>query len=351
MGEEIVSVDAGGKSFKAFEQITVSAALDHAVRHFSMQVAAVSGAAATAWKLKPGTAITIRFSGDVVFKGFVDRYQPQFAGKKKSTIGIAGRAKGQDFLDGAALHDTGRFENQTLLQIAQALDQYGAGFSTDQDLEPIEEYQVTPGETAFSVLRQLARKQGLTLAGEPDGTIKITKAGTVRHAGGLIQGVNIEQASGDLNWSHRHSKIIVRGQKPDGDGETALQVEATAEDSAVGRNRPLVLIEDGDIDQATAQMRADTRRDREAGESLKASVTVQGFRDDADVVWKPGNLVWLESPFLNITQVMLIKHAEFSQSRSGSTTDLTLVDPRSFGGKAGKGGGTTDDAWSIEDEN
>lgn len=350
MGPELVTVNAGGLQWTAFEHITVEAALDHAARSFKIEVAAERGATATAWALAPGTAIDILFNGDLALRGFVDRYQPRLEGHSESKISISGRSRSQDFVDCAALDTTGRFENRTLLQIAQSLDQFGVGISTDQQLTAIEAYHITPGESAFRAIEKLARKQGLTLAGQPDGSIKITKAGTVRQAGGLFEGQNFTGASADLNWAHRHSKIIVRGQAAGHTGDTALAIEATSQDSSITRNRPLVVIEDGDLDQATAQTRADTRRDREIGESLKASGTVQGFHDDAGTLWTPGNLVWLQSTFLNRTQVMLIKSASFAQSRGGgSVTTLSMVDPRAFGGQSGKGG-TAGDAWDVDEE-
>jgi prophage tail gpP-like protein len=77
---------------------------------------------------------------------------------------------------------------------------------------------------------------------------------------------------------------------------------------------------------------------------------VQGFRDEAGKIWTPGNLVWLQSPFLNVTGVMLIKRATFTQSKGeGSKTRLELIDPRAFGGTAAKGS-SAGDAWMIEDQ-
>jgi len=349
MGKEIVTVRVGGNSWTGFTSIELESAFDHGTDKFSMVTPAFIGSAATAATFSAGMPLTIFCNDDLAFTGFVDRYQPSIKGRSPSTIGIAGRGKSQDFVDSAAMHSTGRFENQNLMQIAQQLDEFSCGFSTDQDLSAVAEYQITPGETAFAAIERLSRKQGLTLAGQPDGTIKITKAGTTRHSGGLFEGVNIIDADGDFNWAHRHSKIIVRGQQPDNSGATALQIEATSQDTAVNRNRPLVLIEDGDLTADEAQERADTRRDREAGESLKASVTVQGFRDDTGTLWTPGNLVWTESTFLNIAQLMMIKHRKLRQNRKGSFADLTLVDPRAFGGKAGKGGSAGSD-WSIDDQ-
>ena len=355
MGPEVVTISAAGQQWTAFEGIAVEAAINDATCGFAMEVAAEVGAAATAWALAPGTPVKILFNGDLAFTGYVDCYNPELErhqNSEKALIRISGRSKSQDFVDCAAIDTkaTGNFQNQTLLQIAQALDQFGVGISTDQSLEPIDNYQITPGESAFLAIEKQARKLGLTLAGQPDGSIKITKAGTVRHAGGLFEGVNFVGASANLDWTNRHSVIIVRGQAASGTGSAAMRIQATSQDTAVNRYRPLVLIEDGDLDQTEAQTRADTRRDRDAGESLTASGTTQGFRDDAGTLWTPGNLVWLQSTFLNVQQLMLIKKAHFRQTRrGGSITILTMVDPRAFGGAAGKGG-DAGSAWSIDEE-
>ena len=349
MGKELITVRAGGQSFIAFESVTVEAALDHGARSFALQVAADPGPQATAWALKPGTAIKIDFNSDLALTGYVDRYNPKLA-KDGGIISVAGRSKSQDLIDCSAINDSGSFENQTLLEIGQALDKFGVGVTSDQELDAIESYQVTPGETVFDCLEKLARKAALTLTSPPDGSLMITKAGTKRHAGGLFEGKNFELCEADLDWSGRHSDIIVRGQSADGTGDDALRIEATAKDTSIGRYRPVVIVEDSDLDQAAAQKRADTRRDREAGESLTASGEVQGFRDDEGQLWTPGWLVWTQSPFLNLASVMLIKHVTFSQSNTdGSKTRLELIDPRAFGGKAAKGS-DAGDAWSIDDE-
>jgi prophage tail gpP-like protein len=151
------------------------------------------------------------------------------------------------------------------------------------------------------------------LTSPPDGALMITEAGTNRHAGALIEGQNFTEVEGDFDWSNRHSEIIVRGQPSDGTGEQNLQIEATSQDTSLGRYRPVVIIKDGEFDQETAQTRADTRRDREAGESLKASGEVQGFRDSAGTIWTPGFPIWTESPFLNLAKLMLIKKVGFNQ--------------------------------------
>jgi prophage tail gpP-like protein len=110
----------------------------------------------------------------------------------------------------------------------------------------------------------------------------------------------------------------------------------------------VIVIHDGDTDKKRAKKRAGTRRDREAGNSLKANVTVQGFRDDGGTLWEPGALVFLESPFARRASGYGDRTVTFSQDRKdGSLSVLSLVDPRALGGKGGKGG-KAGGAWASD---
>jgi prophage tail gpP-like protein len=118
----------------------------------------------------------------------------------------------------------------------------------------------------------------------------------------------------------------------------------------LGRYRAAVIIEDGDFDQDTAQSRADTRRDCEAGESLKASGEVQGFRDSAGTIRTPGFLIWTESPFLNLAKLMLIKKVSFNQKKTGRLENQTRTDrPARLRPHRGQGR-SSGDAWNIDEE-
>ncbi len=350
MGPEIVTISAGGGAWTAFEEVTVTAKFSDAARSFHLRLAAENGPYATAWTFKAGTAVQIMLSGDLVLSGYVDRYQPKLAEHKTAEIDVSGRSRSQDFIDSAALHQTGEFLNKTPAEIGQALDQFGVGIKTDQQLDKVPVYRITPGETAFRAIEKLCRAQGVWCSGQADGSILITVAGKGRNAP-IIEGKNLKIGEADHNWSNRHSKIIARGQRPIGHGKDNLEIEATAQDGDVTRNRPVLVVHDDDTDKKRAQKRADHRRDSEAGNSLKAHVTVQGFHDDGGALWAPGNLVFLESPFLAVQQDMAIDTAEYTQSRrAGSLTKLSLVDPRALKASGGRKGGSSGGggAWSTE---
>ncbi|MCB2106351.1 MAG: hypothetical protein KDE14_01565 [Rhodobacteraceae bacterium] len=341
-----MTVVAGGRRWTAWRRVMVRASFKDAARTFQIEAAAEPGGAATAWAFKAGTRVQIFLSQSLVCDGFVDRYQPRIGEHDESEITISGRSRAQDFIDSSAVHDTGQFKDKTPAEIGQALDKFGVGVSTDESLDRVKVYRIAPGETAFRAVERLCREQGVFLVGQADGSIKITKGGKRRHAGAIREGVEMKKGEADHNWSGRHSEVIVRGQAPYGHGADALQVEGIARDAEIGRYRPVIVFQDADTDKQRAKKRARTRRDREAGNSLKATVTVQGFHDAGGMLWEPGHLVFLDSQFLAVSQDMAIEAATFSQDRrDGSITALSLVDPRALGGKGAKGG-SAGAAWN-----
>lgn len=349
MGPEIVTMTADGQEWSAFEKINVHASFEHAVRSFKAHIAAEPGAAATAWTFKAGTAIDILFNGDLAFRGYVDRYQPRLDEHKTAAIDISGRSKGQDFTDSSAMHDTGEFRNRTPEQIAKELDKFDVGISADVALDPVELARIVPGETAFRCIEKLCRMQGVFMVGQADGSIKITTGGKARHAGGIYEGINLKSGSADHNWSARHSHVHVRGQRAHGSSIQQMQIDETSQDEALHRYRPVVVSHDADITPKTAQKRAKHRRNREAGRALRGDeLRVQGFRDDAGVLWTPGNLIWVECPFLGITQDMAIESVRFMQDRhQGSESVLSICDPRALGGSKHRGG-KANAAWDTD---
>lgn len=337
MGIEVVTVSAGGMNYTAFKKVSVRAAFNEAARSFSFEVAAELGASATNSIFAVGTEITITANGDLLLSGHVDEREPRLKATE-AQITVSGRSKSADLIDGSAEHDTGHFKKKDPKEIGnEVCKKYGAKFRSDQQLEKVDQYQLTPGESVFRCVEKMARQQGMTLAGTADGDINITKAGSKRQGGALVEGDNILEGSAKHNGRNRHSEIIVRGQRPFGHGEDALEIEETEKDSAVKRHRPIIIVQDEDTDKKRAKKRAKNRKDRAAGDALKATITVQGFHDQGGQLWEPGNLVWTESPFLDIAQDMLIESVDYEQSEQGSFATLGLTDPRSYGGEGGKG--------------
>lgn len=348
MGHEVITISAGGGSYTNHKEIQVSAAWNEAAREFEFLVAAELGASATNSIFSVGTEITITASGDLLLVGHVETREPSFAARR-AEISVSGRSKSGDLVDGSAEHDTGYFEDKDPLQIAQEISSdYGARWESDQQLKKVEQYQLTQGESCFRCVEKLTRQQGMTITGTPEGNARITKGSNGRN-GPLMEGQNILSGTAHHNGKNRYAKIVVRGQRPFGHGDDNLEIEAQLEDGSVKRHRTIIIVQDEDTTKDRAKERAKNRKNRAAGDALKATISTQGFRDDGGQLWKPGALTFVDSPFLDIAQDMLIEKIVYRQSESGSIATLSLVDPRAYDGQGaggGKGNKSGDD-WEF----
>lgn len=343
MGEEIVTVKAGGEEFLSWKKMTVTAGANEGARSFTLVCAAEGGSAALFWRFKPGTPVEVEANGDLLVRGYAERLVPGLAA---SEVTISGRSKSADLIDCAAIHDTGDFEGKTPAEIGRELDLFGVGISADAAMEAID-YHLAPGETVYEAIERKCRAQGFSPSGQADGSLKLLGPPNQKHAGALVEGQNLIDLVVTHDWSKRYSDTIGRAQRPFGHDADDLEMEAIAKDAAVSRYRPMVLVVDDDITKAALKKRVEQRRDRQAGNSLKAVATVQGFRDDGGTLWTPGRLIWTESPFGQIAQDMAIENVAWRQDdRGGSTAKLSLVDPRAYGGKKGKAG-KSGAAWDI----
>jgi prophage tail gpP-like protein len=208
--------------------------------------------------------------------------------------------------------------------------------------QPINEiFRINPMETVFGAVERLARKHQMLLQGMPDGSIKLTKGGTGGMNQALIEGVNILGASAIFDDSDKHSEYKVKGQKTLGTGKKSLRIVASEKDPSMKRNRPKHLHQETTLDdEQQAQKRAKHHKDRQSGESISAKVHLQSWFDDSGKVWAANAKVYVESPKLGLSNMMLIKSVHLSQSINGSFTDLDLVMPEAFGGDGGGMGGT-----------
>lgn len=341
-------VSINGEELKSWKTVSVKGSFKQAARSFSLVVAAEQGAQATHAILKSGSEVKITEGGETVFTGYIDRRQAHMGPQGPQTITASGRSKGQDAIDSSAKHKTGRFEKKTPIEIAKEIDPTKTEWSSDLQLDQVPEYQIAPGATVWREIERLCRDQNATLTSTPEGGIKITDASNAKRNGPLIEGQNVKEATADHNDSNRHSEYVVRGQSYDGHGKDALQIEATATDTEIQRKRPVIHVMDGNTDKKRAKKRAKHRRDRTAGNSRRAQITVPGWRDDDGALWAPGNKSWTESPFLDLKQDMLIESVAYAaEFQGGSNVKLTLVDPRAFNGKEGKAASSGDE-WGMD---
>lgn len=290
MGVEIITVEVGGQRYTAWKSVQITAAMKEAARSFQLVVAHETGPTVTARTFGSGAAVKIYANDDLLLTGYVDRYQPVIEGKKAEAT-ITGRSKTGDLVDSSAKGKTkGKYKKKKPSEIGTELAQdHGIKVTSDVDEEAVD-HQLTPGKTVFHEIELLARQQGLTAMGTADGNLKLTNASKAgKHQGSIVEGVNLLKGSADHNSSNRHSSYTVKGQRATGHGENNLEIEQTVRDAGVSRHRPVVVVQQNDTTKDRAKKTAKNRRDKAAGESLKATAWTQGWRDEGGQVWTPGS--------------------------------------------------------------
>ena len=361
--EEIVTLTVDGQVLIGWQDVSVDRSQESAEISFNLGAtnASWSGEAKT---LRHGSEVEIRTSaaggrarpgrGDLLCAGYIAGYGAKYAAKTKQ-VTIDGKSKGADAVDCHPVkHKTGRFENKTLLDVAKELDEVRCGFKTDQQLPKIPKVQRQPGDTIFQTIEREARRLGLLLSGQPDGSINITRAGTKRHAGALVLGESpVQEMDVKLKPGQKYSHYVARGQRAKGVGKDALRQEETERDPSVKRNRPLLIIPEGDWTKKELQTRLRWERLRRASFGTTISVKVATWRDEAGELWEPGRLMAIVCEPEDIDGDYTLQTANLRQGgEEGTVAYLTFVDPKAVGGKGGadKSDGAFDPGGGLDDE-
>jgi prophage tail gpP-like protein len=320
----------------------------------------------------------------------------------------------------------GQFKGMTVGAIARSLAQpFGIEVVIEQEGPPEPEVQVQQGETCFALVERLSRLQELLVTDDALGRLVLTRAGAGQASTALRHGVNILSASADLDHSKRFSEYVVKAQRPgnrtkDGGGsgagddwgevqpiaiplatseeaafrrlryipnisqryraqmqlqqrasggtttapKTLTQIAGTVRDPGVTRYRPHLIVAEAQTDDAAAAKRADWEMRRRLARAVRASVTINGWRQQDGRLWVTNEMVWAESPWLALERELIIAETTFTYDEGGALTELNLTLPDAFlpeakrkhkhekkaargggggrGGRKGKGGGARD---------
>ena len=347
---EKITVVVDGYKIQGFQSVEITRSMQDGAMSFNLEASAASWSP-QAMALRNGRQMQIYASsdlsgsslGDLVVTGAVDEYNSDITEDGRS-VSLSGRSKGRNAIDCHPVkHKTGLVKNKTLLQAAQEFDEFGVGWTSDQQLQPLAVIQRRPEEPMFNTIERYARKQGFMLVAQTDGTIMITRAGTKRHAGGLVLGQAPVNSMGvKISTTHKRSPVVVRGQRRSGTGKQNLRQEAQDSGDDGDEYRPALVIAEGDHTDAELQTRAQWERLRMAAYGIRPSAKVSTWRDGAGALWTPGLLVALENDVEGVQgdftlSTVTLRQQDGEGKGAGTRATMEFVDPRAHGGKAGAG--------------
>ncbi|WP_321896044.1 phage baseplate assembly protein [Paraburkholderia heleia] len=332
-------LSVGDQTITGWTDIRVTRGIERCVSDFELGLTEeqIEQDTVTEVVVQPGDECLIDLGADLVLTGFVDDYIPSIA-PGTHTVRVAGRSKCEDLVDCSAVWPNGQISGTSALDVATKLAaHYGITVKCDvSDLIAIPQFNVFIGETPFEIIERVSRFSQLLVYDEPDGSLRLARANPrVQAAGGLVQGLNIQEASVVYSARDRFSSYTCFAQSilSFTDAGIGPNMIATVSDVGVKRVRErYIAAEAVQGFQDLARRRAIWEMNRRAGRAAMVMVKTDSWRDASGTLWTPNTLVYVDIPKLKISrQTWLIGEVTYKRNaEEGTTAELIVMDPAAY---------------------
>ncbi|MEM7308909.1 MAG: phage baseplate assembly protein [Planctomycetota bacterium] len=366
--DEVLVLARQARPFRAWKSVEVRRRIDAAADQFRI-VAGIASLRAEQGRdvrgflsrlpidvgdeIRVGT--TLRSSADFerVSTGYVDAIEA-VGDESRLELSVEGRSRSADLVDCSAEHESREWLNVRIDDLARAL---AAPFGVEVVVEAeelgerFERFRLRSGETAWNALERAARLRSILIHSDERGRLLLASAGTA----GVVPHEIAEDTSERTTaiparrWRWRHSNAnrfqvyLVRGQGPGSDdawGAEVALVEARAEDSGVGRYRPLIVVPESSVTFESAKDRARWEASFRAARSTELEVEVVGWHHSGEPrlgqdpeqseLWRVNQLVPFSIPSAGLSGRLLVAEVRFKKDERGMTTRLRLVRPDAY---------------------
>jgi prophage tail gpP-like protein len=287
------------------------------------------------WQIRAGDACELLLAEQTVIKGFVDVPKSSFSAQQHG-ISVQGRDATMDLIDCSAIYKSGQWKNVKLDRIARDIcTPFGIEVVVEGDIgAAFDSFNIEMCEKAFETIDRAARMRGVLVTTDGTGRLLLTRASTVKSGASLVEGENVLYGEFETSWKERYSEIIVKGQGKGNETEYGAKVahgKAKITDPGVTRYRPLIVIAEQHGKGPSFAQRAEWERNVRRGRGTRATIKVQGWTREDQLLWRPNTLVPVKCPTLGIDEELLIAKCAYSKDdKSGTTTTLQLVHPSAF---------------------
>ena len=364
MTDNRVEVRIGGRRFGGWKSVRIETGIEQLSRAFALEVTEKFPGSTDFGFFRNGDLVQVYIGDDLVCTGWISSTPIQYDGKSVK-VQIQGKSRTVDLVEccppsaayaaagsknawvgvkgksGTAITTTSTnpatsWKNQSVSQIiADLAKPYGVTVKDEVGIgKTLTNHTVNPGEKVFESINRLITKENLVVMDDEQGNLVITEPGSAGQAADALElGVNILAGSSAFDFSKRYSHYIAVGQHAGIDtdfGRSAAEDKGTATDSDVGRFRLLVLKDSGQSGGQMCAARANFEAAYRRGVSLKASYTIQGWRQSDGTLWRPNQFIRVEDEILKRSDLMLVTNIIFQLSASGMITTLEVSLPSAF---------------------
>ena len=342
-----------GRRYGGWTSARVTRGLTRCATDFEIEVSERWAGQSQPWQILPFAKCEIFAGADRLMTGYVDRYAASGSATTHS-VRITGRSKTMDLIDCMPDIASGQFSGYTLAAIARAI---AAVFGIEVVVQTphadrtIPNANLEPAETAWAFLERLCRLVGVLATDDEHGRLVLTNVGETKALGALVYGRNITNYSGGPSGEKRWSHYILKGQAGIGGGggggalwsgaggiyspgapagavQTAQRVETR--DPDVPRYRPHIGLAESQMTLDQMRHRVEWQKRFAFGQSIAATITVPGWRQPNNTLWRVNQMVAVDCEMLGVKQDLLISAITWSLSEAGHETEFTLNPPAAF---------------------
>jgi prophage tail gpP-like protein len=285
-------------------------------------------------EIKPTDPCTVEINGEVIITGYVDKVAPSYDALNH-TIQVDGRDKAGDLVDCSVINGSGQYNNQKIENIIKNIcDPFGIPVITKVDTgKAIPTFSVEQTATCFETIQKLCKMRQCLAISDGKGGLTITRSGNDAARTPLIEGQNIIVGNGDYDFTERYQKYVCKGQKQGKDTDTVntiAQNKGVVTDEYIPRYRPLLIVAQGQADGKSCLDLAKWEATVRMGKSRRFVITVAGWKQENGELWGINKLVTIKSPWLGVTDILLIAGVNFRLDENGELTDLTLTSKEAY---------------------
>ena len=353
-----VELRAGSQALRGWTSVSITAGIEQACRSFAFTV---TGPLADEQGLRVGQACSVWDGGDELVRGYLEGVDSSLSATSR-TRSFSGRSKTCDAVDCSAAPASRpglRFVDLVRALVGSHDVQVVFDDATAAALV-IPRHRVTLGETIFDEVDKLARERGFLVTDDGAGRLRVTSPGLGGRATTDIRvGRNVLSATASWDVSRRYSEVEVRGQS-----FTDLEVDPAAvggaTDPAVSRYRKLIVRPEKPVSKSAALARAHWEAVTRAGQSVRASYAVRGWRQDDGTLWQPNQRVRVWDPDAGFEGAeLLITEIVWSLGEDGDKAAISvapeagfipLLEPARTGGIGAKVGRWLDGAAAAQEQ-
>lgn len=330
MAADEVAMKVGSQIFDGWTYVEADRGIDNLVGAFTLGASDRWPGMPEDWGFAGGDACSLSIGDELVVTGWIDRPRWSIEPEEHPVL-IAGLERTVDLTDCSALNKPGTWRNRRLEQIVADLAgpfdiavtakaDTGAAFSS---------FSLQQGETVFNAIDRLCRQRAVLPVTTPAGDLEIIQPGQIKAGYELAVGKNLLAASFEDDMSERFSDYLIKGYALDG----ASRPKASIHDGAVGRYRPLLIVNDDEGAPGSLQQRARLEASTRAGRGQRVTARVRGWRDEKlGELYVPNRLVPVYAPEIGIEGELLIYSVSYRRdAKDGTQTVLSLAPKEAFG--------------------